>query len=363
MQCITKMADIVAANILDLERGSSHLSISFLDDLPEALGADGLHFEREPTYEARSDPPPVTMGIDAVSDLEFELERTLNDQSAAAVTNWLNSAREKRPHTGNDIRMMRLLWRAAEELDSCHLEQILSTLPIDFSFTDKINGRSPLHESCISGRLELVEICLSKGVSAIAQDTYGRAPLHYAAMHGHIEICKLLLQQGVDATVVDMDGYTPLIQAVVAGHAPCVEVFINYAKGNILEPSAISSDLIPLSLACQHGRMEVAKLLLNSGAKVLPNSEGLYPQHLAARAGHAEICSLLVRAAGPDGGGKDRRDKYNMWTPLHHACVGGTPNHASCVKILLDAGCDFNAEDEYGKTPGFYAGWYGVSKV
>jgi ankyrin repeat protein len=104
-------------------------------------------------------------------------------------------------------------------------------------------------------------------------------------------------------------------------------------------------------------------LLLRNGAKVLPNSEGLYPQHLAARAGHADICQLLVHEGGADGGGKDRRDKYNQWTPLHHACVGGTASHADCLKVLIDAGCDVNAEDEYGKTPGFYAGWYGVSRL
>lgn len=356
------MADIVAANLLDLERGSSHLNISFLDDLPEALGADGLHFEREPSFDDRPDLLPA-IGMDAVSDLEYELERTLADQGSNSVSNWLNAARERQRQHPDATRLMRLLWRAVEELEPRYLDKVLATLPVDFNFTDKINGRSPLHESCISGRVELVKICIEKGVPLEAQDTYGRKPLHYAAMHGHVDICETLLKHRVDATAVDMDGQTPLIQGVVAGHADCVEVLVKYVGTQILETSAISNDLIPLSLACQHGRIEVARLLLRNGAKVLPNSEGLYPQHLAARAGHADICQLLVHEGGADGGGKDRRDKYNQWTPLHHACVGGTASHADCLKVLIDAGCDVNAEDEYGKTPGFYAGWYGVSRL
>ena len=123
----------------------------------------------------------------------------------------------------------------------------------------------------------------------------------------------------------DMDGYTPLMHAVVQGHLEVVRIFVNDKV--TIEPTAMSNDLIPLSLACQYGRVEVTRLLLQSGAKVLPNSEGLYPQHFAAKAGHESICQLLIDEGGKDGGGKDRADKYNLWTPLHHAAVGGGSGH------------------------------------
>jgi CDK inhibitor PHO81 len=154
-----------------------------------------------------------------------------------------------------------------------------------------------------------------------------------------------------------MDGYTPLMHAIHHGHLEVVRIFVTGKIG--LEPTAVSNDLIPLSLACQYGRVEVARLLLRCGAKVLPNSEGLYPQHFAAKAGHEAICQLLVEEGGADGGGKDRQDKYNLWTPLHHAAVGGEARHLACVQVLVAAGCDVNASDEYGKSPGWYAAWFG----
>lgn len=51
--------------------------------------------------------------------------------------------------------------------------------------------------------------------------------------------------------------------------------------------------------------------------------------------------------------------QYNLWTPLHHAAIGNGPTHFACVKILVEAGCDVNVPDEYGKTPGWYAAWFG----
>ncbi|KAJ9104254.1 hypothetical protein QFC19_004071 [Naganishia cerealis] len=355
---IAKMADIVAANLLDLARGSAHLNTSFLNDLPEALGADGLSFDREVFHDLPESTQTISM--DAVSDLEFDLERVLSDQSPGAVREWLRMVRERQQQrqTG-DARVMRLIWRAIEALPQEYLETILTSVDVNFNFIDNINGRNPLHESCISGRLELVEVCLGHGMPVASKDAYGRTSLHYAAMYGHKDIAGRLLQHGADATTVDMDGHTPVIQAIISGNEDCVKILVEKAGTNILEPTAISNDLIPLSLACQHGRYEVAKLLLENGAKILPNSEGLYPQHLAARAGHAEICQLLVDMCGPDGGGKDRHDKYNLWTPLHHACIGGSSRHLACMRVLVQAGCDVNAADEYGKTPGFYAAWYG----
>jgi CDK inhibitor PHO81 len=252
---------------------------------------------------------------------------------------------------------MRILWNAALQTPDDQLDLILNAVQLDYQYIDDINGRSPLHHACMCGSLRVVKLCVETVPLLLEQsDAYDRRPLHYAAMHGHPDVVSYLLQQA-DPTATDMDGYTPLMHAIHHGHLETVRIFVT-AKVT-LEPTSVSNDLIPLSLACQYGRVEVARLLLQCGAKVLPNSEGLYPQHFAAKAGHETICQLLVQEGGADGGGKDRQDKYNLWTPLHHAAVGGEARHLACVEVLVAAGCDVNATDEYGKSPGWYAAWFG----
>jgi CDK inhibitor PHO81 len=348
---IAKLSDIVAANLLDLENGSDHLSKSLFADLPESFGVEGLAFDRR---DFDSDAGQA-LAMDALADLEANLMKALAS-GHDAIVDWLKVAKA-RQQRDNSKRVMRVLWRAALQVPDDCVDLVLSSISLDFDYIDNINGRSPLHQACIAGSLRLAILCVNTVPALLERpDAYDRRPLHYAAMHGHASIVSYLVLSA-DSSTTDMDGYTPLMHATTQGHIEVVRIFVT---GQInLEPTAISNDLIPLSLACQFGRLEVARLLLQCGAKVLPNSEGLYPQHFAAKAGHEAICLLLVGEGGADGGGKDRQDKYNLWTPLHHAAIGGDSNHLACIKVLVAAGCDVNAADEYGKSPGWYAAWFG----
>ncbi|RXK38872.1 hypothetical protein M231_03821 [Tremella mesenterica] len=346
---IATLSDVVAANLLDLENGSDRLATSLFTDLPGWQSGDS-GMDREANYEAGQ-----TVAMDALVDLEANFPKALSEGREGLI-NWLRSARS-RQQKDKDRRVMRVLWRAAVQVPEEDVDLVVNSVNLAFDMVDDINGRTPLHEACIAGNLKLVQICAEKSPSLREKpDAYGRRPLHYAALHGHTRIVSFLLHS-TDPTATDMDGYTPLMHAIVRGHISIVQIFVD--RKISLEPTAVSNDLIPLSLACQYGHVEVASLLLKCGAKVLPNSEGLYPQHFAAKAGHEAICRLLVEQGGPEGGGKDRPDKYNLWTPLHHAAVGGEQRHLGCIKVLVEAGCDVNCSDEYGKSPGWYAAWYG----
>lgn len=320
MQFIAKLSDVVAANLLDLENGSEHLSTSFLaSDLPESFGVDGLTFDRRVDFDADAS---QTMAIDAFADLESNMSKALSSGQRDAVVDWLKQAKSRQRREKDQTRITRIIWRAMLEVSDEFVDLVASSVSLDFAFIDDINGRGPLHEACIAGSLRVVKLCVERSDNEAAgkalelQDAYDRRPLHYAAIHGHAEICSYLLSKAADASTTDMDGYTPLMHAIISGNVDCVRIFAESAgttrdgKGSIsLEPTAISNDLIPLSLACQYGHEEVARLLLRRGAKVIPNSEGMYPQHLACKAGHERICRLLVEEGGADGGGKDRADK------------------------------------------------------
>lgn len=349
---IARLSDVVAANLLDIENGSDHLPTALFADLPADVGLED--FDRPGRVEGDNDPAKA-LAMDALVDLESSLVKALGS-GEQALGDWLKVARGKQARDKSK-RLMRILWRAAIQVPEDMVDQVLASLDLDYRFVDNINGRSPLHQACIAGSLRLVTLCVDRVPALIEQaDTYNRRPIHYAAMHGHPSIVSFLLEKA-EPSPTDMDGYTPLMHAITQGHLEVVRIFVN-AKVT-LEPTAISNDLIPLSLACQYGHLEVARLLLQCGAKVRPNSEGLYPQHFAAKAGHEAICRLLVEEGDSTGGGKDRQDKYNLWTPLHHAAVGGEDRHLACIKVLVSAGCDVNTSDEYGKSAGWYAAWYG----
>lgn len=169
-------------------------------------------------------------------------------------------------------------------------------------------------------------------------------------MNGHAKVCQTLLSVGLGASPLDRDNYTPLMYAILRGNIDCVYVLLDEGKAD-LGPPATVSDLIPLSLACHVGHVDVVRLLLQHNAKSVPNSNGEYPVHIAARDGHSEICKLLK-----DYEGWDTPDKYNEWTPLFHAARYG---NEGCVRVLLELGCRVNQIDETGKQAIFYAAWYG----
>lgn len=356
-ELLAKLSDVAAANLLDLQNGAENVSETiFADlDLRDQLGINGLPLDWR-GFETPGEDSTDALAAESLADMEINLGKACA-AGKEAIADWLKvlSERQKRD---NSQRVKRVAWRAALQVPDEYLDMVRRSLELDFSYVDNINARSVLHQACIAGKLKLVRLCLDEDRRLLERpDTYERRPLHYAALHGHPAVVSYLLSLNANCSATDMDGYTPLMHAIVQGHLEVVQLFVNTKSA--LDPTPVSNDLIPLSLACQFGHVDVARLLLRCGAKVLPNSEGLYPQHFAAKAGHEAICRLLIEEGGADGGGKSRADKYNLWTPLHHAAVGGQAGHLACIKLLVAAGCDLNAPDEYGKSPGWYAAWYG----
>lgn len=222
---------------------------------------------------------------------------------------------DSRALSDNRAEVERILWKGVLEVGDDMVDAVVAVIgpALGWHAVDAINGRTLLHQASITGSLGFARHCVERGIDISRRDSYDRTALHYATMNGHASLVSFLLSSRADPSAVDMDGYTPLIHSIVNGQIDCVRILLDLASPTIIEPTAVSNDLIPLSLACQHGHLEVARLLLRKGAKTLPNSEGLYPQHLAARDGHDDICELLVREGGPAAGGKDRADKYNEW--------------------------------------------------
>lgn len=234
-------------------------------------------------------------------------------------------------------------------------EEVLSTLLqsglVDVHAEDEINERNCLHEAAISGRDFVLNIALQSRVNATRVDVYGRIPLHYACMYGHVAMVVTLLESGPGTTdSLDHDNFTPLIHAIVHHCFACADRLL--AFGARLDPGS-ESDHVPLNLACQYGAVDIANLLLEKQARILPDAEGLFPQHLVARSGQSPNMLLILERYGAD---MDQRDKLYQWTPLFHAASEG---RVECIRILLEKGVDVQLLDEKGYSAMYYATWEG----
>ncbi|GAA5894068.1 hypothetical protein JCM8208_002339 [Rhodotorula glutinis] len=385
---IAQLSDVASANLLSLENllggdGQRTGSSAALADGSSIDGTTQHSAPHLPTLFDRAD------RAEALEDLETALVSAVKARDQAIVDEVLGLLLPSTQAEGEPKGpLARILWRAAlEESDvqqhmqqdgvEPHPEQQQPSIPqglLDFAFVDDINGRTTLHESASAGRLALVVACLEHGLSVAQADVYGRQPLHYAAMNGHAAVCRTLLGAGASPSTADLDGYSPIIYSITNGWTAVVETFLA-AGVSFDEPaeapgssSSSADQLNALSLASQYGHEAIARLLLERGAKVLPNPAGYWPQHLAAREGHAGVLGLLVEAiqaeaaaSGAAGraaaeGGIDAPDKYSQATPLCHAASEG---HAESVRVLLAAGADVHAVDEFKRTPVHYAAWQG----
>jgi ankyrin repeat protein len=112
-----------------------------------------------------------------------------------------------------------------------------------------------------------------------------------------------------------------------------------------LKDSVATDGFVPLHLASFFGRIEAARLLLDSGAavdRVAANPSRVQPLHSAVAAAHLDVAALLVERGAPVNAAQ-----AGGWTPLQSAAHQG---NAELVELLLAAGADPHQAAEDGRT-------------
>lgn len=216
------------------------------------------------------------------------------------------------------------------------------------------DGEAAVHRELPYSRVPIFEAALRAGADINAVDAYGRTPLISAVTHKRRDLLLRLLAAGADPNHRDHDNLTALHYAIFHSYLGCA--------GDLLDAGAQTSDLdsekqyVPLNFACQYGKRGAVELLLRKRGndKMIADAEGLYPLHIVARAGYANIVPILVEA----GAKVDEQDKLNGWTPLMYAAAEG---HSSATRALLDSGADQTILDEKERSALFYAAWEGHS--
>ncbi|KAJ5134058.1 hypothetical protein N7526_005423 [Penicillium atrosanguineum] len=281
-------------------------------------------------------------------ELDLQILQSASAGNLQTLREWV-----ARLHSFSDARdrATRTFLTAINGFSDDVLALLLESGLVDIHAEDDINERNCLHEAAISGRDFVFQAGLAAAVDISRSDVYGRIPLHYACMHGRVSMVKELLTVGPQTVdMMDHDNFTPLIHSIVKDQLACAEqVLCSNAR---IDPSS-DSDHIPLNLACQHGSLPIVKMLLERNAKLLPDAEGLYPQHMVARASQSPELLLLLKQHGAD---LDQRDKLYQWTPLFHAASEGC---VPCLRTLLELGVDAKVADEKGLSAMYYAAWEG----
>ncbi|KAK0747517.1 hypothetical protein B0T21DRAFT_278089 [Apiosordaria backusii] len=343
---ISELSDQATTSLQELGAWSDGENLSFQETRPDHI-VSSQHLLG--TDEGDAD----TLLLDTVLSGNLEsLRDLLGRMRAAADPNSSGSGgQQQQVNLAMMERVTRTFLAAINEgpLEALHV--LLETGLVDIQSEDDINERNCLHQAAIYGNGFVLEYGLSKGVAVDRTDVYGRVPLHYASIHGRLDMLDALLA-GAPQTInlIDHDNFTPLIHAIVHGNLECV--------GRLLERSArldpvSDTDHVPLNLACEHGSLAIAELLLKHGARILADAEGLYPQHLVARSGQTPELLLLLKNYGAD---LDQIDKLYGWTPLVHAASEG---NVPCLQALLNVGADPNILDEKDLPAMYYAAWEG----
>jgi CDK inhibitor PHO81 len=282
------------------------------------------------------------------SDIDLQVLQAVANGNLTSLREWIMRL-QKSPHASD--RFTRIFLASIHDSSDEALGLLLEEGSVDLHAEDDINERNCLHEAAIYGRDYVLHHGLAGGVDVSRADVYGRVPLHYACLKGRVNMVATLIEAG-DHTVdyKDHDNFTPLIHSIVRHQLACVQQLLSHRAQ--IDPLT-DADHIPLNLACQHESVQVATLLLHQGARLLPDAEGLYPQHLVARSSQTPDLLLLLKEHGAD---LNQKDKLYQWTPLFHAASEG---RIACLRTLLANKVDVDALDEKGLSAMYYATWEG----
>lgn len=263
-------------------------------------------------------------------------------------------------------------------------------------------GRTPLTWAAGSGNVKIVRLLLGHGSNPNSVTKMGFTPLFYAAAYGHVAVVEHLIDGGADVNFQNPSNETPIFFAAKGGSAVGPGPRSLWSMGDhalvtklLLDAGAdVNHENIrrvtPLYFAAENGHEETVKILLERNAKVNYESQPCSETALAAaaRKGHARIIRLLLESGAhtsslkidtntspyfdalfpssssgidedessfaailKDSGNPRFQDEFKR-VPLHWAASRGD---SILVWRILEAGCNPNPKDIFGRTPLFAA--------
>lgn len=145
-----------------------------------------------------------------------------------------------------------------------------------------------------TGDLRAVQRLLDQGVDINAVDARSWTALNLASYYGQVEVAELLIRRGASLEPSNDHGYGPWHSAVINSHLEILRLFVRER----LDPCVVNLDgETPLGCATMRDRLELAKFLLDSGARI----HGTYGKHqecclnIAVLTGNLRLTRLFLQ--------------------------------------------------------------------
>lgn len=280
------------------------------------------------------------------------------------------------------------LMEAARQERDCLFDLVLEkSLHVDAA--NSWRGRTALSFAAEQGSEHKVRSLLKKNASDLATIAGCDTPLTYAAKNHHLQVVLLLLQQTKGVDLADDSLRSAVTSAVAFGDAQFLKLIRE--QGN-LDQTDMFGDTA-LHRAARRGHLAVIKWLLNQSVSIdaAGNAYRRTPLMLAVTSRNDAVVEQLIQ----HGARLDARDVDHA-TVLHLAFMGetegmdasepphgtepsletlnsdpilkadlkcGLPVISNIVKMLLEAGADLEAKDEWEQTPLTRAAIYGSTSA
>ncbi|XP_075215251.1 leucine-rich repeat kinase [Lycorma delicatula] len=193
------------------------------------------------------------------------------------------------------------------------------------------DNRTPLHVCSEHGFVGNVMLLLAHCADLVARDSNGMTALDIAEKGEHAE-CMQVLKQAADAKeLARQSSHSALRDAVAAGDVTTVKNLIAElgVEAELLINMAPSGSNTLLFTACELGRKDVAKLLLDANADGRIHPVTRYsPLYIACFKGRKDVAELLLKRF-PE---LVQHHTVECWLPIHAACING---HVQVMELLL----------------------------
>ncbi len=191
-----------------------------------------------------------------------------------------------------------------------------------------------LHCACDRNHFESVKVLVEAGadVNLFLQGEHPKkgSPLFYVADRGdYVDIAAYLISKGANVNETRLGLQSPIFPAITINCLGLVKLFAPRVS-DINRVSQVGKT--PLYRACEDGRVEMVKVLLEQPRidPNVPNTDGSLPLCIASEKGFTEIVSLLIEK----GVGVNHLDRLRR-SALYYATL---ENRIAVIRILQQSG-------------------------